>query len=68
MLYGVCQLIISYLFGTFTDTIRKPMKIGCADGVYSHLNHTFTASSASDADQSLSLYNLNTNAGLFIHT
>lgn len=48
MLYGVCQLIISYLFGTFTDTIRKPMKIGCADGAYSHLNHAFTVSPASD--------------------
>ena len=42
-------IIISYLFSTFTDTIRKPMKIGCADGVCSHLNHVLTASSASDS-------------------
>ena len=39
----------SYLFNTFTDTIRKPMKIGCADGVCSHLNPVLTASSASDS-------------------
>ena len=42
-------IIISYLFSTFADTIRKPMKIGCADGVCSHLNHVLTASSASDS-------------------
>ena len=42
-------LLFTYLFSTFTDTIRKPMKIGCADGVCSHLNHVLTASSASDS-------------------
>lgn len=38
-----------YLFSTFTDTIRKPMKIGCTDGLYSHLIHAFTVSSAGDS-------------------
>ena len=38
-----------YLFSSFTDTIRNPMKIGCADGGCSHLNHVLTASSASDS-------------------
>ncbi len=38
-----------YLFSTLTDTIRKPMKIGCADGVCSHLKSVLTASSASDS-------------------
>ena len=42
-------LLFTYLFSTFTDTIRKPMKIGCADGVCSHLNHVLTASSASNS-------------------
>ena len=49
-------LSYSYLFSTFTDTIRKPMKIGCADGVCSHLNHVLTASSASDSACSEQLY------------
>ena len=36
-----------YLFITFTDTIRNPLKIGCADGVCSHLKSVLTALSAS---------------------
>ena len=39
----------SYLFSIFTDTIRKPMKIDCAERVCLHLNHVLTASSASDS-------------------
>ena len=47
---------ISYLFSTFTDTIRKPMKIGCAEMVCSHLNHVLTASSANASTYSDQLH------------
>ena len=43
-----CLILSSYLFSNFTDTIRKPMKIGCAKGG-SHLHHILTVSSASDS-------------------
>ena len=36
-LHDVLYISVSYLFSTFTDTIRKPMKIGCADEVCSQL-------------------------------
>ena len=39
----------SYRIRTFTVTIRKPMKIRCADGICSHRNHILTVSSASDS-------------------
>ena len=38
----------SYLFSISTDTIRIPVKIGCADKVCSRLNHVLAASTASD--------------------
>ena len=51
-------IIISYLFSIFTDTIHKPMKIGCSDEVCSHLNHVLTASSTIDLACSEQLQNL----------
>ena len=48
-----------YLFSTFTDTIRKPLKIGCADRICSHLKSVLAALSARDSacSEQLPLFN-----------
>ena len=48
----------------FTDTIREPMKIGCAEGG-SQRNHGFTASTASDLACPEQLYYLKNNPAYY---
>ena len=51
-------IVKSYLFSSFTDMVRRPMKIGSADEVCSHLNQVLTASSVNDSACSEHSYDL----------